>query len=243
MRFARLLLIPVLAGLVASIAAYAAFGPAQGTPVAGAGVDVVPVLVAKQPVAVRTLLKGSMFELRPVPRNLASVAVQDMKDVEDQINTAELFAGEILLKAKVANREKAALPYRIPAGKRAMTVRVDEFTGVGGYPEAGDQVDMIVTYQQEKGTGTPAAQKTVHSRLVFENIEILARGARPGTAAQPQAGEQKLSSFTVAVKPEEAVELALVQDFARVTLVLRPALKEDNRGPLYLDDAKYRSGR
>lgn len=244
MRFARLLLIPVLAGLVASIAAYAAFGPGKGAPAGAAGADTVPALVARQPVALRTLLKGSMFEVRQVPRDLGAQAVRELKDVEGRINTAELQAGEILLKAKLAEKEKAALPYRIPEGRRAMTLRVDEFTGVAGYPEPGDRVDVIVTYQNDPAAGqTTQGRKVVQSRLVFEDLEVLARGPKAGSQSQPQVGDQKLSSLTVAVRPEEAVELALVQDFARITLVLRPAVQEKQSGPIILDDGKYRTGR
>lgn len=248
MRFARLLLIPALAGLVASIAAYAALGRGRVAP-AAAGMQLVPALVARQAVPARTLLKAAMFEVRPVPKDLAAQAVADLKDVEGRLNTADLQAGEILLKARLADREAAALPYRIPEGRRAMTLRVDEFTGVGGYPEPGDRVDLIATYQQElagaapQGGGGGGARK-VYSRLAFEDVEILARGPKAAPAGAPAPGvDNKVTSFTVALKPEEAVELAMVQDFARITLILRPALKEPIRGPIQLDDAKYRPGR
>lgn len=252
MRFARLFLIPALAGLVASIAAYALLGQGKGAPAAAAGGELVPVLVAKESVTTRSPLKGTMFDVRQVPRELAAQAVTDLKDVEGRISTMDLQVGEILLKAKLADKETAALPYRIPGGRRAMTLRVDEFTGVGGYPEPLDRVDVIVTYQDEKAgmatagqQGAPAgAAKKVQSRLVFEDVEVLARGPKTGApGGQAPAADGKITSFTVAVKPEEAVELALVQDFARITLVLRPAIKEPNRGPINLDDSKYRSGR
>lgn len=243
---ARLLLIPVLAGLVAAIAAYVTL-PARTAP--GAPIDLVPAVVAKEAVPVRTKLSSSLFLVRQVPRELAAGAVASLDEVEGRINTQPLAAGEIMLRERLADPERGALTYRIPAGKRAITIRVDEMIGVAGYPQPGDRVDVVAAIPAAIGSQEGATGPEMEVRLLLENVEVLAQGTAP---AQSREGEKPagglggsgqgggLTSYTLAVEPRQALEIVMMEQIGALKLVLRPALAEPDAGRLRITDLPYR---
>lgn len=247
MRWARLLLIPVLAGLVAAVASYAAFAPRQA---GGAGTDLVPALVAARDIPARTLLSAGMVRVALVPRDLAAGAATAPQEVEGRITTAPLYQNELVLKAKLAGAGQGTLPYRMEKGQRAVTVRVDEYSGVAGHPQPGDLVDVILVLPDAgprpagDKAGDDPGRKVTQARLLFERVPVLARNMAPAPGGSNQAPEgPKLTSYTLALTPEHAVELALAEEIGHIKLALRPALPEENRGPVILDDSRYRQGR
>lgn len=246
-RWARLMLIPTLAGLVAASVAYAAVGRKA----AGAAVEMVPVLVARTTVPARTPLSPDQFEVRQAPRDLAAGAVADPEAVRGRIAQSDVPAGAILLQSHLADPARAALPFRIPPGRRAVTVAVNETSGAGGYPAPGDQVDLILVLSEPgEGAGgneTPGRPRTAQARLLLQGITVLARG--PAPAAQPGDGSPvppdstRLTSYTLALTPAQAVEVALAEAVGHLKLVLRPAVAEQDVPPVILDDTRYGLGR
>lgn len=247
-RWARLFLIPTLAGLVAASVAYAAVGRRA----AGAAVEMVPVLVARTAVPARTPLSPDQFEVRQAPRDLAAGAVSGPEAVRGRIAQTDVPAGAILLQSHLADPARAALPYRIPAGRRAVTVAVNETSGAGGYPQPGDQVDLILVLSEPDGSGSGQGEaasrpRTAQARLLLQGITVLARGPAPATKPGddvPRPSESaRLTSYTLALTPAEAVEVALAEAVGDLKLVLRPAVAEAAVPPVILDDTRYGLGR
>jgi pilus assembly protein CpaB len=128
----------------------------------------------------------------------------------------------------------AGLSLSVPAGMRAVTVAVDSITGVGGFLQLGDKVDVLVTMD----TGTRVVTKTV-----LQDIVVLGVGAeaqlpnaatqKTGTAAaaenKPAADNtpKPMPSVTLAVTPEQAQDLVLSVKKGTIHLALRP--KSDNQ--------------
>ncbi|BDG60248.1 Flp pilus assembly protein CpaB [Caldinitratiruptor microaerophilus] len=248
-RWARLFLIPTLAGLVAASVAYAAVGRRA----AGAAVEMVPVLVARTAVPARTPLTADQFEVRQAPRDLAAGAVSGPDAIRGRIAQTDVPAGAILLQSHLADPARAALPFRIPAGRRAVTVAVNETSGAGGYPQPGDQVDLILVLS-EPGGGAGSGQgetagrpRTAQARLLLQGVTVLARGpapaAKPGDDTPRASESARLTSYTLALTPAEAVEVALAEAVGHLKLVLRPAVAEADVPPVILDDTRYGLGR
>ncbi|MEZ4415821.1 MAG: Flp pilus assembly protein CpaB [Gemmatimonadota bacterium] len=126
-------------------------------------------------------------------------------------------ANEPLMSTKLANREAGSgLAITIPAGKRAMSVKVDDVIAVSGWATPGTRVDVVATLDQAAQVEEPRTQ------LVLQNIEVLAAGQ---TTERDFRGEPKsVPVVTLLVDPSEAEKLTLATTKGRIQLVLRNPL-------------------
>lgn len=191
-------------------------------------------VASKQPIAVHTKLTEQQLVLKAVPKSvLTGTEFTQIKDVAGQITQVELSPGELILKSRVVLEGQGALPYRIPAGTRAMTIRIDELNGVAGHPEPGDLVDLVLVLPA-KTPERPAAT----ARLLYESVLVLAKGPADDVAAGTEG--IKLSSLTLALKPDAAVEVGLAEQIGHIKVLLRPAVKESAAGAIIKTEAGYR---
>ncbi len=128
-----------------------------------------------------------------------------------------LVKGEVVLAAKLAPEGLAGgLSAVVPAGYRAMTVRVDEVIGVGGFVQPGDRVDVLVTVEKGPFRENPA------SRQVLHNVPVLTVGEKiqeEGEGAKPK--RRKVTVVTLQVLPADGERLALAASEGKVILTLR----------------------
>lgn len=105
----------------------------------------------------------------------------------------------------------------IPAGERAVTIGVDERSGLSGMLKPSDRVDVLLVGRQDSPKeGVPDRP---FARLLLPNVTVLAVGARTGLDALGEA--EGYSTVTLACTPEEAAALALAQSQGELVLVLR----------------------
>jgi len=91
-------------------------------------------------------------------------------------------------------------------------VKVDEVIGVAGFVAPGTYVDVVATVVE--GTGQNAV-----SRVILQNVKVLASGQRMETQKDGQPVEVK--TVTLQVTPEEAEILALASNAGKLQLVMR----------------------
>ena len=126
------------------------------------------------------------------------------------------------------------------SGKRTISLGVDQVTSVGGAVKNGDFVDVIVSYEQDDGTG----KKTPRTILLLQNVPVVAvfiNSTYPGgqysssssgsssTSSGPQPARFttegsmiKDTTVTLLLSVPEAMQLAYMANFAKeVRLVLR----------------------
>jgi pilus assembly protein CpaB len=127
-------------------------------------------------------------------------------------------ANEPFLDAKLADPESGGgLPILIPAGMRAVSVRVDEVISVAGFVTPGTRVDVLVTVSPSGGGGDNAI-----TRLILQNVQVLAAGQ---TIERDEEGKpQTVTVVTVMVKPDEGERLVLAANEGRIQLALRGSL-------------------
>lgn len=232
-RVFKLFFIPVVVGLVITALVYGYLSRIEAS---ANKVELVEVVVAVKAVPAKTVLAKEMLATKPFPREyLGRYEVTELQEAVGKVTTVPLAEGEMVLRTKLATKEaKVGLSYHIPQGKRAATVKVTEFSGVAGFPEPGDQVDILVTLPPE----VAGVQKSL---LILEELPVLAKVQR--TEAQPggAAGDlQGYTSLTVAVTPEEALQLALAEQAGQIKVLLRPAVSEGRRGQLEVTTDSYR---
>ena len=107
----------------------------------------------------------------------------------------------------------------IKPGYRAMTLEVNEFSGLAGMIQPGSRVDVIATLRDEKSQ-QPAA------RTILQKIEVRAvgRNINPGPVAEAGPPPPPSNNVTLMVTPRQAQILQLATQNGRPWLVLRNTL-------------------
>lgn len=114
-------------------------------------------------------------------------------------------------------------------GMRAMAIKVEARTMVGGFIKPGDYVDVVMTYKLEikaDKNEAPGLQALVDmnvdnwaSETILQRIKVLAIDQ---TAEQDDKDDVEVGkTVTLAVDVQQAEKLALGAEFAKITLALR----------------------
>jgi pilus assembly protein CpaB len=215
------LLLAVAFGLAGAVLLYLAIQSMRKD--TGGPVQTAPVLVARVDIPARSAItrdQVTMIDL-PVdarhPRALTSVG-----DVVGKYTNDPIFAGEQVLNAKVADKiPGSALSSRVPEGRRAVGVNVNEASTVGGLIGPGDRVDVIAVLKQDR-LGVNAAS------VILQDIQVLAvaqtiidREDRQPKVDDSPAPATGAKTVTLAVTLDEAQRLALAEEFGVLRLALR----------------------
>jgi pilus assembly protein CpaB len=131
---------------------------------------------------------------------------------------ASVVNNEPILPGKLASKEAGSgLPPIIPAGKRALSVRVNEVIGVAGYVLPGTRVDVVATQ-------SPTARaEDMTSKVVLSNVEVLTAGTRLEQDTK-DGKPMQVTVVTLVVTPDEAERLTLASSEGKIQLALRNPL-------------------
>ena len=184
------------------------------------------VVVAKQDIPAGAVLKESMLGEVTLSRNMVqSRSAVSIDRVVDKIAIAPISKGEQVLLNKVTiSGEVGSLAMKVPAGKRAVTVSVDNISSVGGMLRPGDHVDIVgmVPIPSMNADGKQVNQ--LATMPLFQDVLILAVG-QEFMNAQVAKKEERVSSaspiITFALSPQEANLIVFVQEQGKIRLVLR----------------------
>lgn len=130
-----------------------------------------------------------------------------------------LFEGDPVNDKKlVVAGDRGFMAAILKKGYRAVSVRISEATGAGGFILPNDRVDVLVTRKQTfEGTGS-----TTVSELVLSNVKVLAVNQVLGPNKDKE-GEQYVigKTATLELEPKQAEVLAKVETSGQLTLSLR----------------------
>lgn len=221
-RAIKTLLLPLLAGLAATMLVYLLTARQGKVQPPGAMAQVV---VAAKAVPARTVIGPDQVALRSMPEQyLVAGALRRKEEVVGKTTTVPLAEGEMILEGKLAlNRPGTAMAYRIPAGTRAMTVTANEVIAVAGFIQPGDQVDVLATFPKQLA----GVDKTV---LILEELPVLAVAHQAEQEGEKLKDLKSLTSVTLAVTPQQGARLALAAERGSIRLLLRPAVREGRVG-------------
>lgn len=185
----------------------------KGMPVAEArGPETVPVVVAAKDMTFGTTLEGQHLRLVQFPKKAVPVgAYSNLDTVLSHTTKVFVVEGEPILASKLS-AIGGGLSVRVPPNMRAMSLKINEVTGVSGFVLPGDRVDVLVTVENIGGSNV-AVTKTI-----LQNVEVLAAGVKTETKGNHNITVQ---TATVLVEPEGAEKLALGVQQGSVHLALR----------------------
>ena len=172
------------------------------------------VVVAVRPLAVGVTIKPADLRIEKiVPAAFPKGAFSKMEEVVDRSVISNILVDEPILDPRLAPRGSGVgLAPIIPPGMRAVSIRVNDVSGVAGFVLPGMHVDVLVT-------GRPASLNDTVTTTCLQNMLILSAG----TAMQPDAKGQAIPAPTVTLlaDPSQAEILTLANGEGRIQLVLR----------------------
>jgi pilus assembly protein CpaB len=212
-RQTRALVVVLVATVLASVASYGVYRAIQQMPVREVQVATTFAVVAKNPLDVGTVLAREHLQLVPWPE--ASPVQGGFSAVEDAVGrglVAPVVINEPITESKLAPRESGGgLPPLIPAGMRAMSVRVNEVISVAHYAAPWTRVDVLVTMEDM-------------TRIVVSNIQVLTAGTQYDQQKAREGGAVPANVVTLLVTPQDAERIALAQTNGQIMLALRNPL-------------------
>ncbi len=212
-RFLTVLGVSLLFALVISSVFYQmtarAGGPKKTEPS-----DLRDVVVAARPLSVGTTVKPADIKIAKTPTTaFPKGAFQKPEEVIDRPVVSNILIDEPVLEGRLAARGSGlGLAPVIPVGMRAVTVRVNDVTGISGFVLPGMRVDVLVTGRPPNMDGTVTVTP-------LQNMLVLSAG----TVVQPDQRGNAIPAQTVTLlaTPEQTETLTLANNEGRIQLVLR----------------------
>ena len=175
------------------------------------------VVVAKQPLRFGTELNASMLQEVPWPADAvpggAFSKISDVLHGGRRVVLTAIEANEPVLSLKITGPgQRATLSALVKPGMKAVTIRVNDVEGVGGFVLPGDRVDVVLTRQIDKGSAT--------TEVVLQDTRVLAVDQ---IADERAAKAAVAKSVTLEVSTVEAQKVWLASSVGNLSLLLRKA--------------------
>lgn len=175
-----------------------------------------PMVVAAKDIDPAVALAQDQVVLRQWPQeNCPQGSFARIEDVVGRVPVYPFGAGEPVLEIKLAPKGVTpGLTALLDPEKLAMTVKVDEASGVAGFVNPNNRVDVMVTIDK-----VGEYKEDPISLLALQNLKVLGTGQQ----IERRAGEkpQVVPTVTLEVSPEEGERLANAAKEGTISLVLR----------------------
>jgi pilus assembly protein CpaB len=176
-----------------------------------------PVAVAAAPLDYGTELTADKIRFADYPNSaLPAGSFHDLKDIfpagQKRVVLTDIQPNEPILTAKIsAPGSDASIAALLPAGMRATSVRINDVSGVAGFIQPNDSVDVLITR-------SVAGRDDQVTDVLMQNVRVLAIGQNAKSAdGKPIDGK----TATLLVDQLGAQKLALAQQVGTLSLVLR----------------------
>jgi pilus assembly protein CpaB len=192
------------------VAARAAQAPAQTT---------TPVVVAARQLDIGTLIKDTDLKTGSWTGTIPKGMVTKKETILGRGVIAPIYEGEAVMDNRIAPAGAGGgLAATIPAGMRAVAVRVDDIVGVAGFVVPGMRVDVLIS-------GVPPGNQALAGakvKTLLQNIEVLSAGQNYQKDAEGKP--IVVPVVNLLVTPEQAEVLSLASNQTHIQLVLRNPL-------------------
>ncbi|WP_170381607.1 Flp pilus assembly protein CpaB [Ruegeria atlantica] len=208
--------IAIASGSVFLAKDYIQINPSEPAPTAS-NADLVEIYIAQSEIQFGQVIEKHHVTVHPWPREALPPGAFTQLDVlvpseRRQLRRAKasFYPGEPMLQTKVSNYgEKVTLVQKLGENTRAMAIKVNAVTAVGGFVTPGDWVDIVLT----QGSGGELSAVTVLQkiRVIGVDQQSAENSDQPGVAR----------TITVEVTPQQGQRLALAQKAGTLSLTLR----------------------
>jgi len=210
-------IIPLAIGLaVGLLAVKLGVDVIQRAKASGSSTAMVNVVVAAKDIPDTAKIQPDMVKYVRTPKALAPAqCFSVLDDVIGRVTNRSIPQGLPVVASMLAPPgTPEGIEVRLKPGYRAMAIKVDEYTMVGGHLRPGCRVDVCAVWNV-RGRNR---NETV-SRVILQNVEVLAVGA--AVAKSGETGTAGARSVTLMVKHEDAPKLTFADTKAKIRLALR----------------------
>ncbi len=203
------------------------------------------VVVAEKDLPENVAISAQDISTKEFPADFAPAgAVAAPEYAVGKYTTARVFKGQILVAPQLAeSRKTSQLSAKVPDGKVAMAVTLNDPLNNLGALRAGDRVDVLLSLDMNKaqskqqGSGQAAAQgeapqEQLSTQITMQAVEILNIGLPAGDATTTtentqnrpsvQTAQQAAKTITFLLNPQDAVTLKFIKDSGgSIDLVVR----------------------
>ncbi len=209
--------------LALSLGALAAFGvnryitrQVEDIESRGRATKMVKVLVPKSDLIKGTVLTSTLVAVREVPAEWAhsnAMVPAQFERVENQKLAYAANAGEMLMWSMLEGQRAPSFSSRLPAGRRAITVPVDDVNSISGMLEPGDRIDLMASVKKDART------------MLFpllQNVVVLATGTRAVMEGEVKdGGKRTYTTITLDASPAEAQQVLAAREVGKLAALLR----------------------
>lgn len=220
----RTLVLLLLATVCGALASWIAYRQVTLPAPTQTGPKTVPVVVAAFDMPYGDAVEAAKLKLVAWPEeSLPEGVYTKFEDAIGKLATTQILKGEPITDRRVAdNLGGSALANLIEKDKRAMTVRVNDVIGVGGFLLPGNRVDVLATRRVRGDDGQRA-----ETRTILKNLKVLAVDQQARTDKDDPV---VVRAVTVEVDPKQAELLTEATQEGPVQLVLRNPMDADVAG-------------
>jgi len=182
------------------------------------------VVVATVEIPFGQMIEAQQVAIVRMPKDaVPDDAFDSNEKVVGKIATFALLRGDVLRSARLAEHlGGSTLASLIAPDKRAISVRVDDVVGVGGFLLPGNRVDVLATKQSNGGSND------AESRTILQDLRVLAVDQTAGTdKTQPVV----VRAVTLEMSAKEAEVLVRAQSEGKLQLALRNPLDAQKQAP------------
>lgn len=180
----------------------------------------VKVLVASGEFPAGHQLAETDYRLADAPvESITATMFRKPEELKGRILIAPTEAGQVIRASMLASAgTQPGLQSKVPAGMRAVTIAVNEFSGLAGLLVPGVKVDLVATLVDNVTTETFA-------KTIVQNVEVSAVGQEldVGQMAKndPRGSPRTHKTVTLLVTPTQAAAIDLAFSKSKPRLVLR----------------------
>ena len=196
---------------------------------------VTTVVVAKADIAPRLIIQSSMVQVKEIPSDtVPNGAITTLSEVVGHPAKITILAGDVITKRKLhESDEQAGFVGSIPPDCRAISINVNNVTGVSGFAKPGDYVDLLLAESNNNGATTSIILQNVLLLSINKNmnrseIETEDNGGKNAAIDSPNIA-------TVALKPQDALKLVSAAKLGDIYMMLRPNKPLNS----YVDEIDY----
>ena len=226
-----IIMVLVLASVALGLLAFNMSQPKQGV---ASGPATVGYFVAARPLPKGTLARMEDFSVRSVPaKDVPADAILENSDAKAGLPGALVrkfvdAGSAITLQDIVRPQDRGFLASVLAPDSRAVSIKVDEESGVSGLIRPGDYVDVVLTQVFEKGeVGRRALSETIlrNVRVIAIDQEIVQGGRGPLLATTKSA-----QTVSLELAPEQVNKVTVARQIGKLSLTVRSAIDQADSG-------------
>jgi pilus assembly protein CpaB len=213
----RVSFILLIALVVAGGATWLVYGTIRAK---GQSAPTTQVVVAARPLELGTLLKDVDLQMGKWAGAVPAGMATKKEGLIGRGVISPIYPGEPIMENRLAAAGAGGgLAATIPAGMRAVAVKVNEIVGVAGFAIPGMRVDVLITGTPQ-GNNSGAANTQV--KTILQSIEVLSAGQNYQKDAEGKPVVVQVVNLLVT--PDQAEVLSLASNETRLQLILRNPL-------------------